>query len=115
MSKVKEIYECTIKLIEILESGDELSRDEKIRVIEDSLEFRENLMRDLLPPFSEKEHELGAQLVDLNKVLAGLLSAEKLLIQRDIKSLSLKKESTNKYANPYQSLATDGMFYDRKK
>jgi flagellar protein FliT len=43
------------------------------------------------------------------------MTREKLFIQKDIKDLSVKKESTGKYANPYQSMATDGMFYDKRK
>ncbi|WP_336990205.1 flagellar protein FliT [Bacillus infantis] len=113
MSTVERLYVLTAGLIEKLEQGDE--RDEKIGWIEAALEEREQLMKEVQPPYSEGEKALGKKLLDLNIRLSQLLQKEKALIQKDIKSLSIKKESNNKYVNPYQSMATDGMFYDKRK
>jgi flagellar protein FliT len=113
MSSVERLYALTAELIERLKQGSD--RDEKIGWIEAALEERDQLMKETQPPYSEGEKALGKKLLDLNVRLSQLLHKEKALIQKDIKGLSIKKESTNKYVNPYQSMATDGMFYDKRK
>jgi flagellar protein FliT len=113
MSQVERLYALTAGMIEKLERGND--RDEKINWIEAALEERDQLMKEVQPPYSEGEKALGKKLLDLNNRLSQLLHKEKALIQKDIKGLSVKKESNNKYMNPYQSMATDGMFYDKRK
>jgi flagellar protein FliT len=113
MRPVERLYSLTAGLIEKLEQGND--RDEKIGWIEGALEERDQLMKEVQPPYSEGEKALGKKLLDLNIRLSQLLQKEKALIQKDIKGLSIKKESNNKYVNPYQSMATDGMFYDKRK
>ncbi|MCA1040466.1 flagellar protein FliT [Bacillus infantis] len=113
MSSVERLYALTVGLVDRLEQGSD--RDEKIGWIEAALEERDQLMQELQPPYSEGEKALGKKLLDLNIRLSQLLQKEKALIQKDIKGLSIKKESNNKYVNPYQSMATDGMFYDKRK
>lgn len=113
MSLVERLYALTAELIERLEQGSD--RDEKIGWIDKALEEREQLLQKLKPPYSEDEKALGKKLLDLNVCMSQLLQKEKALIQKDIKGLSIKKESNNKYVNPYQSMATDGMFYDKRK
>ena len=115
MNPVKEFYELTIQIIELMENSGEQDRDSKIEKIEGMLQKREALMVEIKPPFSSEENELGKKIIELNKKLEGLMETEKVLIQKDIKDLNIKKQSNKKYTNPYQSLSTDGMFYDRKK
>jgi flagellar protein FliT len=112
MSAVERLYALTAGLIDRLEQGS--GRDEKIGWVEAALEEREQLMQEMQPPYSKDEKELGKKLLTLNIRLSQLLQKEKALIQKDINGLSIKKESNNKYVNPYQSLATDGMFYDKR-
>ncbi|OXT16887.1 flagellar protein FliT [Bacillus sp. OG2] len=112
MSAVERLYALTAGLIDRLEQGSD--RDERIVWIEAALEEREQLMKEMQPPYSEDEKILGKKLLSLNIRLSQLLQKEKSLIQKDINGLSIKKESNNKYMNPYQSLATDGMFYDKR-
>ncbi|ESU34165.1 hypothetical protein G3A_02535 [Bacillus sp. 17376] len=114
MSAVKKFYEATKELIEILQKPQE-DRDEKISKVEELLDRREFLMKEIVPPYTPEEMELGKQIVQLNARLEQLLKDEKVLIQKDIKNLQAKKESNTKYVNPYQNLSTDGMFYDKRK
>lgn len=114
MSAVKQFYQLTIELIQLLENPLE-DGEEKITQTEDFLNRRENLMKDIFPPYTPEEAELGKELIQLDARLIRLLEAEKSLIQKDIKELQAKKESNTKYVNPYQSLSTDGMFYDKRK
>lgn len=114
MSTVKEFHEATIELIQILQKP-QGERDEKISKVEELLEKRETLMKEIAPPYTPEEAELGKQIVALNTRLDQLLKIEKISIQKDIKNLQAKKESNTKYVNPYQNLSTDGMFFDKRK
>ncbi|MCC3648570.1 flagellar protein FliT [Cytobacillus oceanisediminis] len=114
MGSVQTFYDATQKLIALLEDTG-LDRDAKIDQVEMLLEKRQQAMAGMAPPYSDAEKDLGARLISLNAKVTQLMTREKLFIQKDIKDLSVKKESTGKYANPYQSIATDGMFYDKRK
>ncbi|XJZ26937.1 flagellar protein FliT [Bacillota bacterium Lsc_1132] len=114
MNRVKPVYQYTMQLIELLEKMD-LDRDEKIQLIQDFLAKREESLRELAGSYSDEEIALGRQLVVLSGKLESLLEREKLMIQRDMKNLHAKKETSQKYLNPYQSLVAGGVFYDKKK
>ncbi|WP_026580989.1 flagellar protein FliT [Bacillus sp. J33] len=114
MSSVLSFHDATLELIAVLENQ-QLDRDTKISGIQTLLEKRQQAMANMAPPYSDAEKELGAKLLQLNEKATQLMKREKLFIQKDIKDLSIKKESSNKYINPYQSMATDGMFYDKRK
>ncbi|WP_436373655.1 flagellar protein FliT [Cytobacillus sp. BC1816] len=114
MSSVQTFYDATQKLIALLDDA-ELDRDSKISQVEWLLEKRQQAMAGMAPPYTDTQKDLGARLISLNAKVTQLMKREKLFIQKDIKDLSFKKESSGKYANPYQSLATDGMFYDKRK
>jgi flagellar protein FliT len=113
VSVVKRVYECTLQLTQLFEAHQE--RDEKILQIEELLAQRETLLKDMSGPYSDEEKELGKQILILNEKLDEYLKKEKVEIQIDINNLNKKKESNNKYANPYENVSTDGMFYDKRK
>lgn len=115
MSAVQNFYNVTMELITWLLEHPHDERDERIKKIEELMEKREAFMQNIKPPFSPEEQLLGKKLMDLNQQLDKLLLLEKTAIQKNIKDLHKTKESTNKYANPYQSLNTDGIFYDKRK
>jgi len=115
MNKVLPVFEWTVKLVELLENGTVQDRDEKIRQINDYLEKRETAMANLVPPYTDEERKLGIRIVELNKQLTALLEREKSSIQQDLKTLFAKKASNQRYVNPYQSLMTGGVFYDKRK
>lgn len=114
MSLVQSFYDATLELIAVLESK-EMDRDVKISEVETLLGKRQQTMAGMAPPYSEAEEKLGAKLLELNAKATQLMEKEKLFIQKDIKNLIVKKETSNKYINPYQSMETDGMFYDKRK
>ncbi len=114
MSVLKKFHKATIELIQILQQP-QTERDQKILQVEALLDRREALMKEIVPPFTPEEAELGKQIVTMNERLEQLITAEKVSIQKDIKELHVKKVSNTKYVNPYQNLSTDGMFYDKRK
>ncbi|MBT2757193.1 flagellar protein FliT [Mesobacillus foraminis] len=112
MSAVRQVYQLTLQLIEVLQK--DFNRDQKITLIEELLQKREDAMKGMAAPYTDEEKQLGKKLIELNQLLDRLLASEKNDIQKDLKELNVKKESSNKYVNPYQSLAVDGMFYDKR-
>lgn len=114
MSAVIEFHQLTTELIQLLETA-EMDRDGKIARTEELLSQREALMKSITPPYSPEEVEVGKQINQLNMKLSQHLQTEKASVQKDIKGLQTKKETNTKYVNPYQSFATDGMFYDKRK
>jgi flagellar protein FliT len=116
VSVVFELFNVTKELYELLEqpAGKE-KRDETIEAIQRLLSQRDVLIQQLQPPYSEEEQELGMQMVSLNEMINEKLRQLKQQIQQDLKAIKQKKMANQNYMNPYQSLAIDGMFYDKKR
>jgi flagellar protein FliT len=116
VSVVSELYSVTKELYELLEQPtSKEKRDETIEAIQRLLSQRDELIQQLRPPYSEEEQELGMQMVSLNEAIAEKLQQLKQQIQQDLKAIKQKKMANQNYMNPYQSLAIDGMFYDKKR
>lgn len=113
MNVLSEILNKTEQLISILKT--DIDRDEKLRLIDQLLMEREQLLKELKPPFLNDEKVIGKKINELNNELNKLLNREKMLIQKDINSLNKKRESSAKYANPYELMNIDGVFYDKRK
>jgi flagellar protein FliT len=91
-------------------------REETIEAIERLLAQRDELLRELCPPYSEEEQRLGRQIVQWNEEIDAQLREMKRQIQRDLAMVREKRRANAYYTNPYeQSLAMDGMFYDKKR
>lgn len=114
VSAINEFYKVTVELVRLLENS-QVERDVKILQVEALMAQRETLMSRIFPPYTQEETEVGRNLIQLNAKVEQLLLKEKISIQKDIKALQFKKESSSKYANPYQGFSSDGMFYDKRK
>jgi flagellar protein FliT len=114
VNRVQALYDQTVKLLDLLENKSGMDRDEKIKQIQELLELREIEINRLNGAFTDQEQELGAKLVNLNNRLTLLLEREKMVIQKDIKDLQTRKESNQKYINPYEGFSTGGVFYDKR-
>jgi flagellar protein FliT len=91
-------------------------REETIEAIERLLAQRDELLRELRPPYSGEEQRLGRQIVQWNQEIDAKLRELKRQIQRDLAMVREKRRANAHYTNPYeQSLAMDGMFYDKKR
>ncbi len=116
VSVVKEYYEETTKLLAFLKKASaSQERDQRIEYIQIALDKRQKLIEQMKPPYSEEEEKIGKQCIDIEKEIQGLLQSEKVLIQKDIVSFSKRKQTRERYVNPYKSLNYDGMFYDKRK
>lgn len=113
MSALDKYVELTLQLLDIVKN--ESDQDKKIQQIESLLAERETIIKNIVPPFTQEEQALGKELVVYEETLQTLLNKEKKIIQQEIKNISIRKQSTKKYTNPYESLSTDGIFYDKQK
>lgn len=110
---VQLFHDLTVQLIKLFrETGDQ---DERVKEIERLLSLREEAVNHVTTPTTEAERDLLKKCKQLNDHLNELMQEEKKNIQKDLKDLKVKKESTTKYVNPYSNYNPDGMFYDRKK
>ena len=91
-----------------------IDRDVRIEKIQSLLDQREELLKSIQPPFSQQEKELGKQLVELDQQVKQLFGNKNRHSARSQKC-PMKKESNQKYTNPYESMPVDGLFYDKQK
>jgi flagellar protein FliT len=114
MEAIGAFQNVTMELIETLQQ-EEHDRDERITKIQSLLNQREELLKLIKPPFSPQEKELGKQLIKLDQQVKGLMGKQKIDIMRDMQSARMKKQSNQKYTNPYESMGVDGIFFDKQK
>ncbi|SHP79316.1 Uncharacterised protein [Mycobacteroides abscessus subsp. abscessus] len=113
MNGLQLFFDLTVQLIKLFQRSED--QDERIKEMERLLFLREEAMKNTIPPSTDNERELLQKCKQLNDHLNSFMQQEKLNIQKDLKDFKVKKESTNKYVNPYENYNPDGMFYDRKK
>ena len=113
MTAIQAFQNITMELIETLQQ--ENDRDEKIKKIQSLLNQREELLKLIQPPFSPQEKEVGKQLIKLDQQVKRLMGKQKIDIMQDLKSARMKKQSNQKYTNPYESMGVDGIFFDKQK
>ena len=113
MTAIQAFQNITMELIETLQQ--ENDRDEKINKIQSLLNQREELLKLIQPPFSPQEKEVGKQLIKLDQQVKRLMGEQKIDIMQDLKSARMKKQSNQKYTNPYESMGVDGIFFDKQK
>nr|WP_304216830.1 flagellar protein FliT [Fredinandcohnia onubensis] len=116
MSTLDSLYMSTKELVDLLSIPiQKENREEVIEMINTLLNSRDTLITEIKPPFKEKEKELGAEIVRMNKIIDSKLAEIKHEIQMDLAQLKKSKTSSIKYTNPYQAGPSDGMFFDKKK
>ncbi len=107
-------YAKTQALIKLYVNVSDENRDARLEQTEQLLTQREELLKLMIPPYSQEEQLYFEKLKSLEQQLHTLLQTEKLAIRENIKQLFQRKETTNKYMHPYDNLNTDGLFYDKR-
>ncbi|WP_409295713.1 flagellar protein FliT [Peribacillus sp. SCS-26] len=115
MNRLLPYRNLSLKLIDLMQTSTEEKREEQVTEIERILEERQSLLAAATAPFSDEEKTTGLLLIGLEKQVNDKMAQIKREIQQDIKKLQQKKLGSQKYINPYQGLATDGYFYDKRK
>jgi flagellar protein FliT len=114
---VQNCFDITKELFGILTASNssEQDRDQTIERIDNLIDKREGVLKDIQSPFSEEEKELGQQMVKMNKVIDNKLSLLREEIKRDMNGINKKKTNVKKYSNPYENMQSDGVYYDKRK
>jgi flagellar protein FliT len=113
---MKPINKCFVLTKNLLDISlqDYSEREEFIDQVEALLNEREEVLKEIQPPFSLEEIKIGLQIVQWNKVIDSFLIKAKSSIMDDIQEVKIKKNTVQKYVNPYQALQGDGVYYDKK-
>lgn len=113
MSKLQQLHDETKNMLHRFEKIED--REQLIVDFEKFVEKREQLIKNIRPPFSEAEKEIGQKLVELDQQLKQY--ADKFLskFKSEINELGKKRESNKKYVNPYADVYNQsGSFIDKK-
>ncbi len=110
---IKDCYLVTEELHSL--SSEKDPTDKQIEKIESLLNQREEFLKQVVPPFTDEEQNLGRQMVGWNEGIDANLNAIKQTIGSKIKELNHTKKTLPKY-NAYGAPAgVDAYFYDKKK
>ncbi|MGO4888821.1 flagellar protein FliT [Anaerobacillus sp. MEB173] len=116
MSTIKAVYEVTKQLFDHLQMQmPKEERESYIERIEQLLAEREDLIKQLKDTPTDSERKLGQVIVKMNHEINSKLKIASVMINRDISDLNRKKETNKRYDHPYESVYTDGLFFDKKK
>jgi flagellar protein FliT len=116
MSAVKQLHDMTKRIYQKLtQSTQGKDREQLITEITSFLEEREELMKQVQPPYTEEELTLGKELVQMDQEIQGSLQELMTNLKSTMRQLQNQKRNNTKYRNPYQNVGTsDGMFFDKK-
>lgn len=117
MKSLVALYEVTKQLRDVLAKPIVAkNRDTVIEEINRLIEHRGNMMKDIQPPFSEKDQEIGREIVSLNVQIEEKMEFLFEEVKQDMRQVNKQKESNRSYVNPYRNMtSTDGMYHDSKQ
>lgn len=116
MSALREYFQVTKEAIEVLSDLSwEKDREIAISRLDEIIRIRESLQKDIQPPFTDEEKKLGELCVKLNEELAKAMAKRRMEVARNLKKVREQKKHNQKYANPYEAILTDGVYYDKRK
>ncbi|WP_042350829.1 hypothetical protein [Bacillus massiliigorillae] len=110
---IKSCFEITEQLRQITQLPKDQLQDEQYHEITKCLADREELLQDIVPPFTDEEKQVGKQIVQLNQVIDKRLVEMKKDIAIKIKNLKKKEQSSQSYLG-YSQAAPSSYFLDKK-
>ncbi|SEO52325.1 flagellar protein FliT [Amphibacillus marinus] len=116
MSVLVKLTNVTDQLTQLLnQMVTSQNRDEVMESVQALIEQRELLFRELVPPFSAEDMELGEQLFQKDQAIQLRLSHLFLELKNEMKSTQKQKSSNKQYLDPYRQLSTNyGSYWDKK-
>ncbi|MBY6037036.1 hypothetical protein KUV80_10235 [Fictibacillus nanhaiensis] len=116
MPAVKILLEITKNLFDHVMAGlPKEDREPYIERLNELLEQRQAIIEKLPGTYSEEEQRMGKMIVKMNETIDPLLTRQFEEIKHNLSIMKLKKEKNTQYANPYQTMSADGMYFDKKK
>jgi flagellar protein FliT len=115
MSAVKILLEVTKNLFNHVKVGlPKEDRESYTERLNELLDQRQAIMNKLPTTYSEEEQRMGQMIVKMNEAIEPLLVRQFEEIKHNLSLMKKKKEKNVQYANPYQTLSVDGMYFDKK-
>jgi flagellar protein FliT len=115
MSAVKILLEITKNLFDHVRTGlPKEDREPYIERLNELLDQRQAIIIKLPATYSGEEQRIGQMIVKMNETIDPLLMRQFEEIKHNLSIMKQKKEKNVQYANPYQTLSTDGMYFDKK-
>ena len=127
-SIVKALYQITLDFLQFLQTvPDKEEREAYIEQIVRYLNQRDVLISYLqgqdasstntgdFNRYTNEEKQLGAKIIQYNQMIDQRLRQQLALIEADLSQIRNKKNNQKKYANPYENVAADGMYFDKRK
>lgn len=116
MNPIDEATNLTKAMIKRLQQAHGDDRDIIIEEIEVFLEKRAAILGEIKEPFSDYEEKAGKKLVEMNQQLDEILKNIRSTIQKDLNEVKNKRQTAERYANPYAATQHfDGYFYDKRQ
>ncbi|MFA9558936.1 hypothetical protein ACERII_16620 [Evansella sp. AB-rgal1] len=115
MNEIVKLYEVSKKLFDLVEKpvvSEE--RDTYIESLVALVEERGIVLNAIHREPSDQEKLLLQQIASMQQQMEPKLQSELLAIKRDINNLKKRKETGQKYENPYYYAPIDGAFIDKK-
>jgi flagellar protein FliT len=115
MSAVNILLEITKNLFDHVSTGlPKENREPYIERLNELLDQRQTIIDKLPAVYSEEEQQMGKMIVKMNETIDPILTRQLEEIKHNLSLMKKKKEKNTQYANPYQTLSVDGMYFDKK-
>ena len=118
MGYVQTLFQITSEMIEELNKFEknEQDRPTTIEHMTTLIERRDEVIKQIKPPYSDDEMKLGQQVITLNEEIQKKMQDLYTSVKEDMNKVKKQKQSRRSYINPYGNLkTTDGMYVDHKK
>ncbi|KLI02821.1 flagellar protein FliT [Sporolactobacillus inulinus] len=112
---LQRIYDLSFELEQLVSGYTREARDPFLAELQQVLDQREGLLNQLPASPSEAERELGKRVQAINRRIDGPLKRIKQEIARDMNQFRQRKQTVNRYRNPYTGPTKDGMFLDKRE
>ncbi|ADU31840.1 flagellar protein FliT [Evansella cellulosilytica] len=115
MNEFVKLYEVTKELFDhVNTSPDKEAREDYIEKLNALIEKRASIITSITREATDKEKLLLKQAANLNEQMTQKLQEVLHAIKRDMQSLKKKKDTGQRYENPYNYAPIDGAFIDKK-
>ena len=117
MSTLTELKTITNGLAQLLEKPvTAKDRDQMLVEVNQYLDRRDHLLKDIKAPFSDKDSELLSEIMEKDKEIQLKLDHLFLALKSELREVKKQQSSSEKYLDPYRDVATnDGSYWDKKK
>lgn len=117
MEKIKSLEIVTKEFLAFVnQQVNEKNRERFLDELTQFLDERERLMKDIKPPYTTTEQEIGKRLIELDQEIQYRLDIIFTELKMKMRSAKRQKVSFKQYNLPYRDVATSsGSYWDKKK